>query len=66
MTFFFDIPEIHGVKRNSQMSESSGVASTAYSRVASTAIQLLKPFSSTWLCETCFLALLSIKNKARN
>ena len=38
----------------------------SYSRVASTAIQLLMPFSLTWLCEACFSALLKIKNKARN
>ena len=38
----------------------------SYSRVASTAIQLLMSFSSTWLCEACFSALLGIKNKARN
>ena len=38
----------------------------SYSRVASTAIQLLMPFSSTWLREACFTALPGIKNKARN
>ena len=35
-------------------------------KVATTVIQLLMPFSSTWLCEACFSALLEIKNKARN
>ena len=29
----------------------------SYSRVISTAIQLLMPFSSTWLCEACFSAI---------
>ena len=38
----------------------------SYSRVASTAIQLLMPISSTWLSEACFSVLLGIKNKARN
>ena len=37
-----------------------------YSRVISTAIQLLMFFSVTWLCEVCFVAFLGIKNKARN
>ena len=39
---------------------------TSYSRVASTAVQLLMPFSSTWLCEACFSTLLETMNKARN
>ena len=34
--------------------------------VASTAIRLLMPFPSTWLCEAGFSALLGIKNKARH
>ena len=38
----------------------------SYSRVTNTAIQLLMSFSSTWLCEACFSALLGIKNKPRN
>ena len=38
----------------------------SYSRMASTAIQLLMPFPSTWLCEACFSTLPGIKNKARN
>ena len=38
----------------------------SYSKVASRAVQLLMTFSSTWLCEACFSALLGIKNKARN
>ena len=38
----------------------------SYSRVASKAIKLLMPFSSTWVCKACVSALLGIKNKARN
>ena len=38
----------------------------SYPSVASTAIRLLMPFPSTWLCEAGFSALLGIKNKARN
>ena len=36
-----------------------------YPRVASTANQLLIPFSMAWLCEADFLALPKIMNKAR-
>ena len=36
-----------------------------HSKVTSTAIQLLMPFSSTWLCEACFSASLGIKKQGQ-
>ena len=39
---------------------------SSYPKVASTAIRLLMPFPSTYLCEAVFSALLGIKTKARN
>ena len=37
-----------------------------YKRVGSVALHTLLPFSSTYLCESCFSVLVNIKTKARN
>ena len=41
-------------------------AHKSFSSLAKRALQVLTPFSTTWLCESVFLSLLYIKSKYRN